>query len=542
MKCWKCGQEISDGMRECVYCHADQQRSVPVTDVGRALRQLYDRYGADSVLTNPVLLSNGLGDVISDTLSVNLKKVKNQLRSAMDAGIGRLYLEQIRGSGPDGTFDARIMTLLTEDAGLSDKAAADLMGWFDEMIGWKAPKAEPPQDPPVIEKRSKEAEIFNKAMAAMHQNTLSGYRDALDLFEQIPDYSNAGFYAKICRQKIQEMIKPKPPEPEQKTDGNGDSETVSSKVKWGVAAAIVVLLLILWSNHQNQEIKTMQTAQTQAALVQKIPTNTPKLTNTKIPTEKPKEISAPKVGDIIKFGRYEQDKWSGPDEIEWQVLTVEDGRALLLSVYGLETKKYNEEYADVTWETCSLRSWLNGTFYNTAFSTEEKGQIAEVWNSNSDEWMETSEVKIDDNVDVNSVMNITLPNGGIVTGDFGALKEGVILPDGSKAQWYGAKRHRMIKIYSRIWDTKDRILLLSIDEVEKYLPTEASRQCEATYHAKQNGAFVNVLNGKCWWWMRSPGYSNDRAAYVNAAGNNFLESNKVSDNRVTIRPAFWLNL
>ena len=67
------------------------------------------------------------------------------------------------------------------------------------------------------------------------------------------------------------------------------------------------------------------------------------------------------------------------------------------------------------------------------------------------EWMETAEVKIGDDVDVNSVMNITLPNGGTVTGDFAALKDGVTLRDGSKAQWYGAKRTRTIKIYSRKW-------------------------------------------------------------------------------------------
>ena len=56
------------------------------------------------------------------------------------------------------------------------------------------------------------------------------------------------------------------------------------------------------------------------------------------------------------------------------------------------------------------------------------------------EWMETAEVKLDDDVDINSSMTVTLPSGMSVTGDFAALKDGVTLRDGSKVQWYGAKR------------------------------------------------------------------------------------------------------
>ena len=64
------------------------------------------------------------------------------------------------------------------------------------------------------------------------------------------------------------------------------------------------------------------------------------------------------IGSIVTFGRYEQDgdKENGPEEIEWVLLDVQDGKALLLSKYGLEAKPYNTEYTDVTWETCTLRA------------------------------------------------------------------------------------------------------------------------------------------------------------------------------------------
>jgi hypothetical protein len=36
-------------------------------------------------------------------------------------------------------------------------------------------------------------------------------------------------------------------------------------------------------------------------------------------------------------------------------------------------------------------------------------------------------------------------------GDYAALKEGVTLRDGSKVQWYGAKRTRTLKVYEKKW-------------------------------------------------------------------------------------------
>ena len=132
MKCWKCGQEIVDGASVCTYCGASRARTAPTTEVGYAMRTLYDRYGAQEVLTNSAYLVNGLGDLVDDT-----RKLRNQLRMAMDAGIGRPYLEQLSAGVPDSGFDSRVKILLTEEAGLSDKAAGELLGYFDEMIGWR---------------------------------------------------------------------------------------------------------------------------------------------------------------------------------------------------------------------------------------------------------------------------------------------------------------------------------------------------------------------------------------------------------------------
>lgn len=213
-----------------------------------------------------------------------------------------------------------------------------------------------------------------------------------------------------------------------------------------------------------------------------------------------------KAGDIYKFGRYEQDETSGADEIEWQVLAVEDNRALLISKYGLETKAYNDKEVSITWENCTLREWLNGKFYKSAFTEEEKSRIAEVTVSNSDK---------PDLLDVNGT-NVSN-------------------------------------------DTRDKIFLLSKTELEKYFANEDDRICAVTYHAKQNGAdtgieisFTNLSfetnptptpmgTHQASWWLRSPGWTWTSGAVVLSTGAVY-SLNSVSTDDVVVRPVLWLEL
>ena len=132
MKCWKCGQEATLGASACPKCSAAQKRTAPASEAGRAMRSLYDDLGRDGVLEIPSALVNGLGDLLE-----NSQMLRGQLRIAMDAGIGRMYLDQLNAKGrPDAAFDGRIKAAIT-NAGLSDGAAQKLMDCFDEMIGWR---------------------------------------------------------------------------------------------------------------------------------------------------------------------------------------------------------------------------------------------------------------------------------------------------------------------------------------------------------------------------------------------------------------------
>ena len=194
------------------------------------------------------------------------------------------------------------------------------------------------------------------------------------------------------------------------------------------------------------------------------------------------------AGDIVAFGRYEQDNdlSDGAEPIEWEVLPAENGEMLLISRYGLDALPYHAEFAEITWADCTLREWLNGTFFEEAFSDEEKAKIVEVLNENPD-------------------------NPEIGT-DGGA-------------------------------DTADRVFLLSIDEVLRFFPDKSSRICEATGFAKQRGALIDPVNDqKSYWWLRSPGYSPCSASIVYSNGLLYMYGSNAANASRMVRPVIRVRM
>ena len=84
-----------------------------------------------------------------------------------------------------------------------------------------------------------------------------------------------------------------------------------------------------------------------------------------------------RTGDVITYGSYPQDKDGTVRPIEWIVLDVQDGNALIVSKKGLDRQPYNVKNKFVTWKTCSLRAWMNDEFLNKAFTPEEQKLIVE---------------------------------------------------------------------------------------------------------------------------------------------------------------------
>lgn len=192
------------------------------------------------------------------------------------------------------------------------------------------------------------------------------------------------------------------------------------------------------------------------------------------------------IGDIVTYGNYEQDGFysNGEETIEWIVIARDrDNHALLLSRYCLDALPYNEDGGDVTWEDSSIHAWLNGEFLESAFGGD--------------------------------------PNGFICT-DECKTKDGRSGTDGGE-------------------NTTDMIFLLAVDEVTQYFPKESSRRAPVTEYAKEQGAEYDK-NGNGWWWLRTPGKTQDMAAGVHTAGGVNYDGRDVDRTDLCIRPALWLDL
>ena len=63
------------------------------------------------------------------------------------------------------------------------------------------------------------------------------------------------------------------------------------------------------------------------------------------------------------------------EPIQWRVLSVASDGIYVMSEKMLDSKMYNNVNVPITWADCTLRTWLNGYFYNFAFSSTEKKAV-----------------------------------------------------------------------------------------------------------------------------------------------------------------------
>ena len=252
----------------------------------------------------------------------------------------------------------------------------------------------------------------------------------------------------------------------------------------------IFLVLVLLSTKEQDGKQPDKPKKTEEKITETTPQ--PTATPTPVPdlAESIQEMRKASVGDYVTFGSYEQDNdmSNGAEAIEWQVLDKKDGKVLLMSKYALDVKPYHEKQEAVTWETCTLRSWLNNEFYNTAFGSGEQKYIAESYLSNAD----------------NSKHGT---NGGNAT--------------------------------------YDKVFLLSIGESTTYFYWESdvedpARGAGVTEYAKAQGAWTSELEefyGNGWLWLRSPGETVTDAAGIYSGGHVDYQGYYVDDTTHVIRPA-----
>ena len=192
-----------------------------------------------------------------------------------------------------------------------------------------------------------------------------------------------------------------------------------------------------------------------------------------------------RAGSTVTFGRYPQ--FSGEEPIEWTVLEVREGKALLLSRYLLDMRIYYPVAENTTWEKSSIRKWLNSGFLDAAFSEAEQTAIL------------LTDV---DNSDAQGNPEYERSHGGC--------------------------------------DTQDRLFLLSFHEAfDLYFSGDEERICPATDYAVTRSTYSAGSDGAGWWWLRSPGYYQSNAAVAGSDGTlRSVENKRVGGG---IRPALWVD-
>lgn len=79
-------------------------------------------------------------------------------------------------------------------------------------------------------------------------------------------------------------------------------------------------------------------------------------------------LQSAKIGDPVWFGNYEN------EPLEWIVVDKKEGRLVLLSKYAIKKDIYSNNTGCV-WEESDTRKWLNSTFYEKTFDSEEQKLI-----------------------------------------------------------------------------------------------------------------------------------------------------------------------
>ena len=213
------------------------------------------------------------------------------------------------------------------------------------------------------------------------------------------------------------------------------------------------------------------------------------------------EVLVVSVGDIIQFGNY-----------DWRVLDVQDDRALIITDWVIDQRRYHHTQEAVTWETSDIRRWLNSEFF-ASFSPTDQARIAQSY-----------------------VINKNNP-WDFTGGGFWANT-----PGGN--------------------NTWDGIFLLSIDEVLQHFGDSGlmargaamgwGERSAGVYQGLSAGGIIDqysnariahdLAGSASSWWLRSPGGRPASAARVRYDGALILGGYFVDRSDNGIRPALWLYL
>ena len=213
------------------------------------------------------------------------------------------------------------------------------------------------------------------------------------------------------------------------------------------------------------------------------------------------------------------------EPIKWRVLSVDGNDAFVVSDKALDCKPYNvtdntvvDDLA-VTWENCTLRSWLNE--YGSENNASKKDY-------SKDNFINTAFSKAEQSIIRSSLINsVTNPETGISSGKSTSDKLFLLSAIELTNRAYG---------FDAIIDTS---------EEEYAVPSRVCVNTGWTTHlgAVNSGSVpVNIRFSTGWYWVRLPGRDTNFNAFMSYTGNVDYNGAPNSTSVFGVRPAMHINL
>ena len=218
-------------------------------------------------------------------------------------------------------------------------------------------------------------------------------------------------------------------------------------------------------------------------------------------------------------GNYKTYHYFKYEPIKWRVLNRNGNDALLLADIALDDQEYNINYEDVTWETSSMRSWLNGygaSMNKSKIDYSKKNFINSAFTSMQRNAIEITSAVNNDNIDYGTA-------GGNNTSDKVFLLSESEVYHTDTAAGYGFAKDRSTYDDARISRCSTYAYAMG---TWRYYDTEG----------------LTKFNGSIQWWLRSPGDRSYFAAEVDGNGWVYGRGNYVYRDDDGVRPALHLNL
>ena len=222
--------------------------------------------------------------------------------------------------------------------------------------------------------------------------------------------------------------------------------------------------------------------------------------NTTLVSEEKSVLKSVKVGDTVEFGRIIQDYSLGKEEpISWKVYDVQDGHVLLVSEKVLYNYSYHEYHNETSWKDSKLCRMLNHDFYFSAFSKEERKMLCGKKGEDNPDW----------NTSDKNAFSYFINK----TGDYD---------------------YEDVKVKTEL------VFVLSMEEVEKYMPSPEDRIVNATKAVQDQG--LGSRDNRAPWWLTNMGSNELKAMFVDAQGNINTDGKTINNFGMGVRPAIWIRV